>query len=159
MIRSARPLTLAAAIATPPARKSSGFMPRMNRPTVILIVDDDTDGREMCARFLETCGFAVLMAPDGGAGIEMAFERAPDLILMDLEMPGMGGIEALRRLKGDDRTQSIPVVVLSGAPLALHDEATRAGCTAFLVKPCSAIDLEGVVRAIVATNAEASVNK
>jgi CheY-like chemotaxis protein len=129
-------------------RKQSGWMARVARPFVVLIAEDDEDGREIYARVLENSGFRVLKAENGAVAIHMAVSHEPDVILMDLDMPVMGGVEAIERLKSDDRTRAIPVVVLSGSTATNHVRAEHAGCAAYLMKPCVANDLEGVVRSI-----------
>jgi CheY-like chemotaxis protein len=81
--------------------------------------------------------FEVLTAEDGEKGCEMAASEMPELILMDLEMPGIDGWEATRRLKADDRTRATPVIALTGHALAGHSKgAMDAGCDAFITKPC-----------------------
>lgn len=106
-------------------------------PPLILVVDDYEDAREMCAEYLQFSGFRVASAASGQEALDKAFELLPDVILMDLSLPGMDGWQATRRLKDDERTRAIPVVALTGHALAGHSEgARRAGCDAFLTKPC-----------------------
>jgi CheY-like chemotaxis protein len=107
-----------------------------DRP-LILVVDDFEDNREMYAEFLQFSGYAVVEASNGLEALEKAFELRPDLVLMDLSLPGIDGWEATRRLKHDDRTKHIPVVALTGHALAGHSKGARdAGCDAFITKPC-----------------------
>jgi two-component system cell cycle response regulator DivK len=104
---------------------------------LILVVDDYQDAREMYAEYLQFSGFRVAEARNGNEALQQAFELTPDLILMDLSLPGMDGWEATRRLKADPRTQSIPVIALTGHALAGHSKgAIDAGCDAFITKPC-----------------------
>jgi two-component system, cell cycle response regulator DivK len=104
---------------------------------LVLVVDDYQDAREMYAEYLSFSGFRVAEAGNGLEAIEKAFELRPDVILMDLSLPGMDGWAATRRLKMDDRTKSIPVVALTGHALAgASDGARQAGCDAFVTKPC-----------------------
>jgi len=106
-------------------------------PQRILIVDDFQDNREMYAAHLRFLGFSVDEAVTGTEAIEKAFAGTPDLIVMDLSLPGMDGWEATRRLKTDPRTKHIPVVVVSGHALEASVRSARAaGCDAFLKKPC-----------------------
>ncbi len=79
----------------------------------ILTIDDDLSQRVMIQRTLEKSGLKVLMAEDGRLGIEMAQAQKPDLILLDVVMPGLNGNEVCRRLKSDSRTKDIPVVFLT----------------------------------------------
>jgi CheY-like chemotaxis protein len=89
----------------------------------------------------------VAEARNGNEALEQAFSLKPDLILMDLSLPGMDGWEATRRLKADERTKNIPVVALTGHALAGASEgAKRAGCDSFVTKPCLPDDLVVEVR-------------
>ena len=121
-------------------------MTDQNSP-LILVVDDYQDAREMYAEYLQFSGFRVAEAKNGNEAIEKAFELHPDLILMDLSLPGMDGWEATRQLKSDERTRSIPVVALTGHALAGASEGARkAGCDSFVTKPCLPDDLVVEVR-------------
>ena len=114
---------------------------------LILIVDDYRDAREMYAEYLKFSGFRVAEARNGNEAVEQAFALKPDLILMDLSLPGMDGWEATRLLKADDRTKRIPVMALTGHALAgASEDAKRAGCDAFVTKPCLPDDLVVRVR-------------
>ena len=114
---------------------------------LILVVDDYQDAREMYAEYLQFSGFRVAEAKTGNEAIEKAFELRPDLILMDLSLPGMDGWEATRQLKADERTRRIPVVALTGHALAGASEGARkAGCDSFVTKPCLPDDLVVEVR-------------
>jgi two-component system, cell cycle response regulator DivK len=114
---------------------------------LILVVDDYQDAREMYAEYLQFSGFRVAEARNGNEAIEQAFALRPDLILMDLSLPGMDGWEATRQLKSDERTRHIPVVALTGHALAGASEgAKKAGCDSFVTKPCLPDDLVVEVR-------------
>jgi CheY-like chemotaxis protein len=121
----------------------------MRRPWRVLLVDDDVDIREMCAEYLTTAGYEVLQAENGAEAIDVAIDREPDVIVMDVEMPVMDGLEAIQRLGADARTHAIPVVVLSANGVVEHAKAERVGCTVCLVKPCDPYDLEGILRTLV----------
>ncbi len=117
------------------------------KPPLILVVDDYQDAREMYAEYLQFSGFRVAEAKNGNEAVEKAFALKPDLILMDLSLPGMDGWEATRRLKADDATKRIPVVALTGHALAGASEgAKKAGCDSFVTKPCLPDDLVVEVR-------------
>jgi CheY-like chemotaxis protein len=104
---------------------------------LVLIVDDFADNREMYTQFLVFSGLRVAEAQNGHEALDRAFELRPDLIVMDLSLPGLDGWEATRRLKADDRTRAIPVIALTGHALAGHSKgAMDAGCDAFITKPC-----------------------
>jgi CheY-like chemotaxis protein len=114
---------------------------------LILVVDDYQDAREMYAEYLQFSGFRVAEARNGNEAVAQAFSLRPDLILMDLSLPGMDGWEATRLLKADDRTKHIPVVALTGHALAGASEgAKKAGCDSFVTKPCLPDDLVIEVR-------------
>jgi CheY-like chemotaxis protein len=122
------------------------------RGPLILVVDDYEDAREMYAEYLRFCGFRVAEARNGNEALEQAFALMPDLILMDLSLPGMDGWEATRQLKSDERTRNIPVVALTGHALAGASEgAKRAGCDSFVTKPCLPDDLVVEVRRMLST--------
>ncbi len=104
---------------------------------LILLVDDFVDNREMYAEYLAFSGFQVAEAADGHEALAKAFELLPDIILMDLSLPGMDGWEATRRLKQDERTRGIPVIAVTGHVLDGHAEGARGvGCDGFVAKPC-----------------------
>ena len=114
---------------------------------LILVVDDYQDAREMYAEYLQFSGFRVAEARNGNEAVEQALALKPDLILMDLSLPGMDGWEATRRLKADDTTRHIPIVALTGHALAGASEgAKKAGCDSFVTKPCLPDDLVVEVR-------------
>jgi CheY-like chemotaxis protein len=103
---------------------------------LVLVVDDYDDAREMYAESLLVNGFRVAEAADGAQAVELARRLGPDVILMDLSLPGIDGWEATRRLKADATTQHIPVVALTGHALSSAlDAAREAGCARFVVKP------------------------
>ena len=121
-------------------------MTDQNAP-LILVVDDYQDAREMYAEYLQFSGFRVAEARNGNEAVEQAFALKPDLILMDLSLPGMDGWEATRRLKADESTRHIPIVALTGHALAgASDGAKKAGCDSFVTKPCLPDDLVVEVR-------------
>ena len=114
---------------------------------LILVVDDYEDAREMYAEYLRFCGFRVAEARNGNEALEQVFALMPDLILMDLSLPGIDGWEATRQLKADERVRHIPVVALTGHALAgASESAKKAGCDSFVTKPCLPDDLVVEVR-------------
>jgi len=116
-------------------------------PPLVLVVDDVDHGREIFAEYLEFRGFRVATAADGLEAIEKAHELMPDIILMDLSLPGIDGWEATRRLKQDPSTSAIPIIALTAHALAsAHDRARDVGCNAVVTKPCLPKDLEQEVR-------------
>ena len=126
-------------------------------PPLVLVVDDVAHGREIFAEYLEFRGFRVATAADGLEALDKAFELLPDIILMDLSLPQLDGWEATRRLKGDERTRTIPIIALTAHALAsAHDKAKAAGCDSVVTKPCVPRDLEAEVRRQLAARSERS---
>lgn len=114
---------------------------------LVLVVDDYADAREMYAESLLVSGFRVVEATNGAEAIEKASALSPDVILMDMSLPGVDGWEATRRLKADGRTSHIPVVALTGHTHAGALEAARlAGCDRFVIKPALPDDVVLEVR-------------
>ena len=107
------------------------------RPQRVLVVDDSADIRELWRLWLTFWGFSVEEARNGYDAVQKATEVQPDLILMDLWMPVVDGIEATRQLRADSRTSHVPVLALSAQTHA-PDGATalEAGADVFLTKPC-----------------------
>jgi len=102
----------------------------------ILCVDDSETNRYMIEAVLKRAGFTVLTAADGTAGIAAARSERPHLILMDIEMPGIDGFEAARRLKAAPQTKHIPIVALSAHEAGdVADEISASGCDAYITKP------------------------
>ncbi len=108
-------------------------------PTRVLIVDDDEDIRAYLDVTLELAGFEVVQAADGAAGLRAAFESDPELIVLDVMMPGIDGLEVLRRLRLDARTSHLPVLLLT-AKVQPHDavEGLEIGADDYITKPFDA---------------------
>jgi len=120
------------------------------RAGLVLIVDDSLHTRELYTEYLTYRGLGVLTAPDGEAGLALALSMKPDVIVMDLAMPGLNGITVTHQLKQHPRTRRIPVVVLTGyAFRAIQQGALEAGADVFLTKPCLPEDLERSVRELI----------
>ena len=112
-------------------------LPDHRAAPLVLVVDDYEDAREMYAECFLGEGYRVAMARDGKEAVAVATSLLPDLVLMDLSLPGMDGWEATRQIKADPRTSHIPVVALTGhAMSSAAAGALAAGCDAFVVKPC-----------------------
>lgn len=102
----------------------------------ILVVEDNTANMTLAVYLLETTGHTVLSATDAEAGLAFARAQQPDLILMDIQLPGMDGLEATALLKGDDATRGIPVVALTALAMKGDEERIRAaGCDGYIAKP------------------------
>jgi CheY-like chemotaxis protein len=131
--RPADPVPAAAAAAVAPAdppRPGRGRVPR------VLVVEDNEVSRKLARNVLRSRGFEVLEAETGEEALEVIAGEIPDLILMDLQLPGLDGLEVTRRLKGDPRTASIRVVALTAHGAGIDEGRARAaGCEGYLTKP------------------------
>ena len=117
-------------------------MSNLRQKPLILVVEDFDDAREMYRDYLEFSGFRAETARDGREAIDKARALQPDLILMDLALPGIDGWEATRLLKGSPETSHLLIVALSAHALATEGERARAaGCDGFIAKPCLPSDL------------------
>lgn len=102
----------------------------------ILIVEDNADNMTLTVLLLESEGHVVIRAIDAEAGLTLARAQLPDLILMDIQLPGMDGLEATALLKGDAATRAIPVIALTALAMKGDEERIRAaGCDGYVCKP------------------------
>jgi CheY-like chemotaxis protein len=102
----------------------------------ILVIEDHPLNLELVVDLLDLAGYCVITANDAERGIELAKAEMPDLILMDIGLPGMDGLEATRVLKQDPLTSHIPVVALTSHAMKGDDsEAIAAGCSGYIPKP------------------------
>ncbi len=102
----------------------------------VLIVEDNPSNMTLATFLLTSAGHAVLSATDAEAGLLMAREQQPQLILMDIQLPGMDGLQATAILKGDDTTRAIPVIALTALAMKGDEERIRAaGCDNYIAKP------------------------
>ncbi len=105
-------------------------------PTKILLIEDNEQNRYLVTFLLEKHGHEVVMAPDGPAGIELAGQERPALILLDIQLPGMDGYAVARALREISSLASTPIVaVTSYAMLGDREKALAAGCDGYLEKP------------------------
>ena len=124
------------------SRKPSAGARAKAKAPLILVVDDYADNREMYSAYLKFQGLEVMEAANGAEALDRAFARPPDLVVMDLSLPGVDGWQATRALKADARTKNIPVIAVTGHALAgAPEHAAEAGCDGFLTKPCLPEDL------------------
>src|SRR5438874_4611994 len=102
----------------------------------LLLVEDEQVNRDLFRRRLERKGYAVVTAEDGLSAVALTKSEKPDLVLMDLGLPGIDGWEATRRIRADSATAAIPVIVLSAhATAEAREKAFAAGCQDFETKP------------------------
>ena len=102
----------------------------------ILIIEDNADNMTLTVLLLESEGHAVIRAVDAETGLTLARAQVPDLILMDIQLPGMDGLEAVALLKADPATRAIPVLALTALAMKGDEERIRAaGCEGYIAKP------------------------
>jgi len=122
-------------------------------PTILLVEDNEMN-RDMLSRRLARRGYEVLVAEDGEAGVRIARASAPHLILMDVSLPDIDGLEATRRLKGDEQTRGIPIIVLTAHAMAGdRQQALAAGSDDYDIKPVVIERLLGKIEALLAGGA------
>ena len=117
--------------------------------TKILLVEDDEMNRDMLSRRLIKRGYDVVIAVDGEQGVAMSGSESPDLILMDMSLPGIDGWAATRQVKADDMTRGIPVIALTAHAMAGdREKALEAGCDDFDTKPVELQRLLGKIEGV-----------
>lgn len=120
------------------------------RAVTVLVVDDYADARNVWAEYLHLAGFAVLTAADGPEALATVQSNLPDVILLDLELPGLSGLQVAAELKASPETQHIPLIATTGHSLATHGEAAaQAGFACVLVKPCEPNDVIAEIQRLV----------
>ncbi len=113
----------------------------------ILIVEDQEDNRKILRDLLTSAGFDPLEAATGEEGVRLAESERPDLILMDIQLPGMDGYEATRQIKANPTLHQIPIIAVTSYALSGDDvKAREAGCDAYVTKPFSPRALLAKVR-------------
>ena len=112
----------------------------------ILIVEDNPTNMTLAVHVLESAGYTVLTATDAEAGLALARDVLPQLILMDIQLPGMDGLEATAHLKKDVTTKAIPVIALTALAMKGDEERIRAaGCDGYIAKPMNYKDFLATV--------------
>ena len=101
----------------------------------VLVVDDSDDTREMSQKLIGLEGFEAIIAEDGLAGLTAVFKYKPDIILTDINMPNLNGIEMIKVLKADKETSSIPIIAISAYGMTVIEEAIQAGASCGFTKP------------------------
>ena len=113
----------------------------------VLVVEDNEKNMKLFRDVLQATGYRTLEATTGGLAVELAAEHVPDLVLMDIQLPDIDGLEALARLRADQRTASIPVLALTAQ--AMHGERERflaAGFDGYVAKPVNVVELLETVK-------------
>jgi two-component system cell cycle response regulator DivK len=120
----------------------------------VLIVEDNPANMTLAVFLLQSAGHSVLTASDAEAGLTMARDQQPHLILMDIQLPGMDGLEAIAQLKRDPATRAIPVIALTALAMKGDEERIRAaGCEGYIAKPLAYRDFLATISAQLATPA------
>ena len=113
----------------------------------ILYVEDNEANRMIVRDLLKHTTYQLIDAQDGEAGVATALDRRPGLILMDIRLPKISGLEAIRRLRAEPATMATPIVAITSFALSGDDQkAKEAGATAYLAKPYSPFDLLALIR-------------
>src|SRR5882762_96401 len=124
--------------ATSPSRSAGRWRVVRSRPDMakVLVVEDNPANMTLSTFLLESVGHSVLKATDAEMGLALAGSEQPDLILMDIQLPGMDGLRATAVLKADAKTQRIPVIALTALAMKGDEERIRAaGCDGYIAKP------------------------
>jgi two-component system cell cycle response regulator DivK len=107
-------------------------------PKTILVVEDNELNMKLFHDLLEMRGYKVLRAGDGMEGLKLAREHEPDLILMDIQLPGVSGLVVAKSIKDDDKLKNIPIIAVTAFAMKGDEDRMReAGCEAYLAKPVS----------------------
>ena len=123
--------------------------PDTNDRAVVLVADDDPDILTLVAFRLEQAGYEVLTAPDGEEAIRLALDRRPDLVVLDVRMPKLNGFEVTARLRGNENTSKMPIVLLSASVReASIAKGFEAGADDYLKKPFSPQELLARIEAV-----------
>ena len=118
--------------------------------STVLIIEDNEKNMKLARDVLQAKGYQTLEAITGEDGVKLAKERKPDLVLMDIQLPGINGIEAFRQIRGDGATRSIPVVALTASVTPTDRTAiSAAGFDAFISKPISLKEFLDTVKRLV----------
>ena len=121
-------------------------------PQTVMLVDDDPQLRHVVSMFFELEGYNVLQARDGAEAVELLAQYVPDVILLDLMMPNLGGTEVCRHVRANRDLKEIPVIVFTAAEMK-EEELQAAGADRFIAKPYSLEGLRRVVRTLIKDSA------
>jgi two-component system cell cycle response regulator DivK len=118
--------------------------------STVLIVEDNDKNMKLARDVLQAKGYTTLEAVTGEDGVKLAKEKGPDLVLMDIQLPGINGIEAFKQIRGDTKTAQIPVVALTASVTPTDRSAiTAAGFDAFIGKPINLKEFLQAVREMI----------
>jgi len=118
--------------------------------SLVLIVEDNEKNMKLARDILQAKGYQTVEAVTGEEGVKLARERKPDLVLMDIQLPGINGIEAFKQIRADAGTKSIPVVALTASVTPTdRSEITAAGFNAFISKPINLREFVETVKRLI----------
>jgi two-component system, cell cycle response regulator DivK len=130
-----------------PLQRISGTAERSNMAKTILIVEDNELNMKLFHDLLEAHNYETLQTRDGNDALALAREHKPDLILMDIQLPGVSGLEVTRQIKADDELKSIPVVAVTAFAMKGDEDRIReGGCEAYIAKPIRIDELISTVQ-------------
>jgi two-component system, cell cycle response regulator DivK len=113
----------------------------------VLYVEDNEFNRKIVRQLLRVTTYRLLEATDGEQGVTLAFDARPDLVLMDIQLPKLSGLDATRKIRQDPRTAHIPIIVVTSFALSGDDQkALEAGASAYLAKPYSPREMLELIR-------------
>jgi two-component system alkaline phosphatase synthesis response regulator PhoP len=118
----------------------------------ILIVEDNQDSREVIHLYFTQAGFTVVTAVDGSEGLYMAKAEKPDLILTDLSMPNIDGLEMIKLLRADEETATIPILIFTAHGSVTAEQAQEAGADQVFYKPFDFDELVKIAKALIQKN-------
>jgi CheY-like chemotaxis protein len=122
-----------------------------NAKLTVLVVEDFADNRFMMRKLLEMSGYQVVEAVDGREAVDLAESARPDLILMDLSLPRLDGLDATRRIRELDGLSHVPIVAVSAHDTNdFHTDALAAGCNEYVTKPIDFAELEALLKKLLA---------
>ena len=118
---------------------------------LILIIEDNEKNRKLCRDVLQVKGYQTIESESAEEGLKLAEEKSPALILMDIQLPGIDGITAMKQLKGDPKTQRIPIVAITASAMTNNRQAMLAeGFDGYQTKPITLKDFLGEVERVLA---------
>jgi len=124
-----------------------GDMDTMTKSKTVLIVEDNELNMKLFHDLLDAHGFQTLQTSDGMQAMDMARQHHPDLILMDIQLPEVSGLEVTKWLKEDEELKSIPIIAVTAFAMKGDEEKIReGGCEAYIAKPISVVDFLQTVR-------------
>ena len=122
---------------------------------LILIIEDNEKNRKLCRDVLQVKGYKTIESETAEVGLKLALEQSPDLVLMDIQLPGMDGITAMKQLKADPNTQNIPIIAITASAMTNNRTSMLAeGFDGYQTKPISLKDFLAEVQRVLAAGAK-----